>query len=125
MKPRSIELHIDELVLRGLPGVDRYRLAAELEQRLTEGLREARFEDIASNDVEVSVVNAPSIEIGAGGPGPADQLAQSILSSISPGVRQGTQRSGPPARARSRDRDRGSFELHSAASASVPGGGTE
>lgn len=35
MKPKSIELHIEELVLEGFEQVDRHRIAEAVEQELT------------------------------------------------------------------------------------------
>jgi hypothetical protein len=43
MKPRSIELHIEELVLDGFPPADRYRIAEAIEGELARLLTEQGF----------------------------------------------------------------------------------
>ena len=64
--PRSVELHIEELVLDGFELAHRYTIGEAVERELTRLFTEQGAPIAATQDVEIARLNSGAIEISAG-----------------------------------------------------------
>jgi hypothetical protein len=78
--PRVIELHIEELVLRGLPPGDRHRIADALQAELGRLLTERGISSSLAGDAQVARVDAGTFDVppGATAVGIGTAVAQTL-----------------------------------------------
>jgi hypothetical protein len=65
MKPKNIELHIEELVLDGFDHVDRHRIAGAIERELTSLFAERGIPHSLSKGGEISRLDGGVFEMAA------------------------------------------------------------
>jgi hypothetical protein len=63
MRPRNIELHIEELVLHGFSQGDRYRIAEAVERELTQLFTEIGVPQSLSNGGEIERLDGGAFEM--------------------------------------------------------------
>ena len=63
---RSLDLHIEELVLNGFAPADRYRIGEAIERELTRLLNEKGVPSGLDRGTEIDSVNAGTFEVSAG-----------------------------------------------------------
>lgn len=68
MRPRRIEVHIEELVLRGFAHGDRYRIAQALEQELGGLIAKEGLPPSWRRRADVSSIDAGAFDLSAGCP---------------------------------------------------------
>jgi hypothetical protein len=80
MKPRDIELHIDEIVLDGLPQVDRARFGGALQSELTRLIAERGLPQSLQQGGVISQLNGGQFEVAPGSTEKAiaGQVARSV-----------------------------------------------
>ena len=66
MKPKSIELHIEELVLQGMPAGDRQRIGAVVQRELTRMLAERGMPPAVASGAEIESLSGQSFELARG-----------------------------------------------------------
>jgi hypothetical protein len=66
MMPRSIELHIEELVLRGFAPGDRYWIGEAVEQELTRLLADRGVPESLARGGEIASVDGGAFEVAPG-----------------------------------------------------------
>jgi hypothetical protein len=82
MRPAVIEVHIDELVLRGVAPVDRAALAATLEAELGRLLQATDGRDWASASGARPSLDGGSVEVGADAGDLGTQLAATLHATL-------------------------------------------
>lgn len=87
MKPRRIALHIDELVLHGVPAAHRQRVGEALRQELTRLLSEGGLPTSLSAGGAVPRLEAGSVTVrpGAAPEAMGSQVAQAVYSGLGRG----------------------------------------
>jgi len=80
VKPRDIELHIEELVLNGLPYVDRHRFGAAVQRELTRLIAERGLPRSLQQDGVISRIDGGGFEVAPGSTerAIAGQVARSV-----------------------------------------------
>lgn len=66
MRRREVELHIEKLVLEGLPHTDRHRIARAVEQELARLIAEGVFPQSIARSGEVSNIEGQSFKAEQG-----------------------------------------------------------
>lgn len=86
MRPRAIELHIEELVLRGVADVDQHALAQALQREMTSQLAQAVLRVEA--DCSLDRLAPPPVEVPAhaGTVGLGTALAQALHGALPGGM---------------------------------------
>lgn len=81
---RSVELHIEELVLNGCAPADRYTIGEAVERELTRMLIEQGAPPAIARDVEIAHLNAGAINVKPGARAEATgiQLARAIYGGL-------------------------------------------
>lgn len=85
MKPENVELHIEELVLRGFAPGDRYRIGAAMERKLTSMFVERSTPASLTQEHEVARLDGGTFEVepGSGAETIGTQLAQAVHGGLS------------------------------------------
>ena len=63
MRPKNIELHIEELVLEGFEQVDRYRIAEAVERELTHLFTERGIQPSLAGGGEINYLDGGAFQI--------------------------------------------------------------
>ncbi len=87
-RPSSIEVRIDELVLRGFSAGDRFHLAEALQNELTRLFAESTRGKTVSRTISLDRLSADAIRVAPGAKPAAIgvQLGQSVYRQIAPAV---------------------------------------
>jgi len=85
MKPENVELHIEELVLRGFAPGDRYRIGEAVERELARLLDEQSVPPSLAQGSEVAGLDGGAFEVAHGSKAEAVgiQVAQAVYGGLS------------------------------------------
>lgn len=83
MKPQAIHVHIAQLVLRGLPGRDRYAIAAGLEQGLARAIASAVPGVLARDGAQERVDGGPvALDAATRGRAVGERVARAVYGGL-------------------------------------------
>lgn len=84
MKPTSVELHIEELVLYGFAPADRYRIGETVERELARLLAEEGVPAALASDLETQRLDAGAFHVAANSRAEAvgAQVAQAVYGGL-------------------------------------------
>jgi hypothetical protein len=86
MTPKNIELHIEELVLRGFAPGDRYRIAEGVEQELSRLFADGGVPESLADGGEIASVDGGAIEVAPGSM--AEVVGAQVAKAVYGGLRQ-------------------------------------
>jgi hypothetical protein len=86
MKPKNIELNIEELVLHGLSPGDRHRIGEAVEQELTRLLADRGVPQSLERGGEIASVDGGAIEVATGSR--AEAIGAQVARAVYGGLRQ-------------------------------------
>jgi hypothetical protein len=86
MTPKNIELHIEELVLHGLPPGDRYRIGEAVEQELSRLLADRGVPHSLVMGGEIASVDGGAFEVAPGSR--ADVVGAQVAKAVYGGLRR-------------------------------------
>ena len=86
MKPKNIELNIEELVLHGFSPGDRYRIGEAVEQELSRMLADKGVPESLERGWEVAGVDGGAIEVTQGSR--AEAIGAQVARAVYGGLRQ-------------------------------------